>query len=166
MRRIVALAATVVLMSAAFTPAVLAQYEDHPAVGSWVLDTAPENPQNPPEMLTFNAEGTYRNWTVNGTGVGAWEPSGERGFAGTALYPFVDEGAGLSGLVKARIVGEVAEDGQTMSGTYTVEFPTEPVGVFPPPGEYGPAAWIATRILVEPQGETVGPYPLPPAPAE
>jgi hypothetical protein len=166
MRRIITLSMSVVLMLVAFAPAVLAQYEEHPAVGGWVLDPEPGNPDNPPNLLTFHADGTARDWNVNDTGVGVWEPTGESSFATTILYPVVDPEAGFVGITTAHIIGEASEDGQTTSGTYTIEFPTEPAGAFPPPGQYGPAEWIATRILVEPLGETVGPWPLPPPPEE
>ena len=108
---------------------------------------------NPPALTTLHADGTVRDWTVNDGGVGEWEPTGERGLASTMLYPLVDPEAGFVGVNTVRIIGEVSEDGQTSSGTFTLEFPTEPEGVFPPPGEWGPAQWNATRIVVEPLGE-------------
>ena len=162
-----ALAGTVILaLLGGLGGVVVAQYEEHPAVGGWVNNQAPDDPGNPPALTTFHADGTVRDWTVNDGGVGVWEPTGERGLASTMLYPLVDPEAGFVGVNTVRIIGEVSEDGQTVSGTYTVEFPTGPEGAFPPPGQYGPAEWIATRILVEPQGEPVGPWPLPPPPEE
>jgi hypothetical protein len=55
---------------------------------------------------------------------------------------------------------EVAEDGQSFAGTYTVEPPAamaEAMGA--PVGQLGPGAVTGQRIAVEPMGEPVGPIP-------
>ncbi len=165
MRRALVIPTTVVLMLAALAPAVSAQTEEHPIVGAWVKDPLPDDPTNQPDLLVIEADGTFIDVAVPETGIGTWEPTEDGGFVGTSMYPLVDEQAGFLGLITARIAGQVSEDGQTVSGTYTIEFPTEPAGAFPA-GEFGPAEWVATRVAVEPQGETVGPWPLPPTPAE
>jgi hypothetical protein len=168
MRRATVVLISLMLLMVALAPSAAAQClcEDQ-AVGSWVLDTEPANPDNPLSLMTIHADGTIRDWTVNGTGVGTWVPGMEAGIEGTILYPAVDPDAGLLlGFVTARITGEVSEDGSTISGAYTAEFPVEAEALFPPAGEYGPGEWIATRILVEPMGEPVGPLPVAPPPAE
>ena len=138
----------------------------HPNVGTWITDGFADDPDNPLSLATVNADGTTRDWNMNETGVGSWEPTGERTFITVTLYPVVDDEAGLIGFLTARTVGEISEDGQTASGTYTLEFPDAPTGVFPPPGEWGPVAFEAKRLNVEPPGETVGPWPLAPPPTE
>jgi len=160
MRRASITAMTIMLMLVAFAPAALAQDQEHPMVGSWVKDPAPDDPANQNDLTVFNADGTILDFAQPQPGVGSWVPTEDGGFAATSVYPLVDPEAGFLGYITARLVGQVSEDGQTMSGTYTIEFPSEPAGMFPP-GEYGPADWTASRVAVEPQGEPAGPWPLP-----
>lgn len=145
--------------------AAVAQYEDHPNVGTWI--TVPDDPAaNVGGYATVHADGTVRDWNVNVTGVGAWEPTGERTFRTTIVYPLPDGEGGLLGHYTARIEGEVSEDGQSATGIFTLEFPDDPSGAFPPPGEWGPAPFRSIRVNPEPIGEPVGPWPIEPRPME
>ena len=160
---------TVVALSLALLgPSTLAQYEDHPYVGTWLTDEYPDDPDNPHGVTSVAAAGTIHYWSVNGPGIGTWRPTGERSFEHLTLWPQELPEIGFAGYITIRMAGEVDEDGQTATGTWTIEFPAGPEGVFPPPGvEFGPAGFVSTRVNAEPQGEPVGPWPpLPPTEEE
>ena len=60
----------------------------------------------------------------------------------------------------------MTEDGQSFTGTYTIEPPAgvaEAMGI--PAGQLGPGNVTAQRIAVEPMGEPVAPLPEEEAPA-
>jgi hypothetical protein len=172
----VAVLATLALALGAISPAVVAQEDaaEHPIVGAWVLDSTPDDPSDAVDLVVFNAGGTLVSLSAEGPAAGSWEPTGERTadvtFHGLALGPDGDFG----GLFTIRSSGEVAEDGQTFTATYTVEPPAamaQMLGM--PEGQFGPGQVTAQRIAVEPMGEPVGPIPdvsemMPPeeAPAE
>ncbi len=67
---------------------------------------------------------------------------------------------GFVGYATIRTSIEVAEDGQSFAGTYTIEPPAgmaEAMGL--PAGQLGPGDVTGQRIAVEPMGEPVGPLP-------
>ncbi len=167
-------AALVALLIALFTltPSVQAQDDEmgtmgaHPAVGAWSIDPEVENPDNPPEYTVLGPDGAVINFNpVGGPAIGSWSARDERTADLTMLSPVVDEEGGYLGLMTIRASVEVADDGQTFSGSYTLEFPAGLEDMFPPAGEYGPAEVVGERISVELMGEPVGPWP-PMAPAE
>ncbi len=166
MRRPMVVTLALVLLTVSTGAPVVAQYEGHPNVGTWISDEDPDAPNNPLALSTVSSDGTVREWTANEVGVGSWQPTGERTFMTTTLYPMMDHNDELIGFLTARIEGEISEDGQTATGTYTLEFPEGPTGVFPPPGEWGPARFVAERLNVEPPGQPVGPWPLVPPGSE
>ena len=55
-------------------------------------------------------------------------------------------------MITIRATVEVAADGQTFTGDYTIEADFEGA----PPGEFGPGSVTGTRIVVEPMGTPVG----------
>ena len=121
---------------------------DHPIVGSWLLDADSEDPANPPSLVIFSSDGTFIESDSDGSvGIGAWESTGEN--TGILTLRFVDEGG--MGIIRASFV--VAEDGNTLTAEYTIEF-VDPEGESA--GEYGPATATATRAEVEAPGEPVG----------
>jgi hypothetical protein len=161
MRSTVAISATLALALAALSPGVTAQEDgaEHPLVGAWVLDPTPDDPTDAVDLFVVNPGGTVVSLSAEGPGVGSWEPTGDRSvdvtFRGLAFTP-----DGFAGLVTVRASGEVAEDGQTFTATYTIEPPAamaQMVGL--PEGELGPGEVFAQRISVEQMGETVGPAP-------
>ena len=166
MRRVIAFLLSLVLMLVAFSATALAQYEEHPNVATWI-GLGPEGESGDPiAITTIAADGTARDWTPNGPGIGTWEPTGERSFKTTFMYPISDPEAGFVGIVTLRIVGEVSMDGQTATGVYTLGFLDGPEGAFPPAGEYGPVEFTSIRMANESIGETVGPWPLDLPPAD
>ena len=92
----------------------------------------------------------------DGTGYGSWAATGERSADATFLVPQNDPEAGFVGYATIRTSIEVAEDGQSFAGTYTIEFPAamaEAMGL--PVGQLGPGEVTGQRIAVEPMGEPV-----------
>ena len=116
----------------------------HPIIGTWLLTVDPESP---PELIAFHADGTLHEASVDGsTGMGAWEATGPNSINLTMTE--VDEG----GFAVVRAAGEVSVDGQGFTADYTIEFTEDGVAT----GEYGPGQVTGTRINVEPMGEPIG----------
>ena len=163
MRRMGIIVLSVVMLCGAFGASIAVAQEatpaaggDHPVVGSWVLDTEPENPTNAPTLAVFSADGVYFQVEPAGevgtgtqVGVGSWETTGGT----TADMTFLIIGSdGFMLTIRASLD---AADGQSLTGTYTTEF-VDPDGVST--GEVGPGEVEGTRITVEPQGEPVGSF--------
>jgi uncharacterized cupredoxin-like copper-binding protein len=137
----------------------------HPIVGAWIAESSPENPDNPLEVVVIGPGGTITDASLGGIGSGAWVPTGERTADVTFVFPATDPEGTFAGFVTVRSSVEVAEDGQSFAGAYTLEFPAalaEALGMAP--GQLGPGEVTAQRIIVEPMGEVVG--PIPPEPTE
>jgi hypothetical protein len=127
--------------------------EEHPIVGSWLLDTDTAVPDNPMTLAVFTSDGVYFQVEPGegGThvGLGSWEPTGET-TADMTFRIFEDDGAML--VIRA---GIDSPDNQTVTATYTIEF-IESDGTSS--GEIGPGMAEGTRISVEPQGTPVGSF--------
>jgi len=173
MRRPVA--TTIVLMALllatlAAAPGVSAQATDeHPAVGVWLSDGSPDDTTDPLDLMTVAPGGIVTIALPDGTGYGPWAATGERSVDATFLIQQSDPEAGLVGYATIRTSIEVAEDGQSFAGTYTIEFPAamaEAMGL-PVGQQVGPGTVTGQRIAVEPMGEPV-PFPEEggPEPAE
>lgn len=117
----------------------------HPIVGSWILDTDADDPENPLSQVLFSSDGAYLQVDDDGVVVGAWESTG----AATAdlTFSFVDEEGGM-GTIRASL--EVEPDGQTLTATYTLEF-VDSAGESS--GELGPGLAEGTRMAVEGPGD-------------
>jgi hypothetical protein len=153
------------LAAVAAAPGVSAQATaDHPAIGAWMIDATPEDPTDQPELVIVAPGGFVINAASNGTGYGSWAATGERSADATFLVPVFDPEAGIIvGYVTIRTSIEVAEDGESFTGPYTVEFPAAMAEAFGAPvGELGPSEVTGQRIAVEPMGEPVGPIPAEP----
>jgi uncharacterized cupredoxin-like copper-binding protein len=141
-------------------PAALAQDATHPLVGAWLVASS----DAPPELVAVTADGLVVDLTPNGPAIGVWAATGGTTADVTIVLPVTDAAAGVVGLARARASVEVAGDGRTFSGTYTLEFPTGPDETT---GELGPGAVTGTRLEVEAMGTPVGPIPVEPlAPGE
>jgi hypothetical protein len=144
-------------------PGALAQDEsmavaEHPLVGAWIIEPTPDGPQ---DLLTVAPGGIMIEAGADGTtGYGSWVSTGERNADATFLVAFTDPEAGFLDYAVFRASVEVSEDGQSFSGTYTIEPPAEMAEAFGmPAGEQGPGDVTGQRIAVEPMGETVAPIP-------
>jgi hypothetical protein len=165
---VVTSASLLLLTLAAAAPGVAAQVDamssaDHPLVGTWIVDSTPDDPTDPLEVVVVGSGGTLLDTSLDGIGSGAWSPTGDRSADVTFVFPAADPEAGFIGFVTVRSSVEVADDGLSFSGTYTLEPPAamaEAMGMTP--GELGPGDVSAQRIVVEPMGEVVGPIPPEP----
>jgi hypothetical protein len=138
---------TLLLATVVTAPGVSAQAPaEHPAIGAWIVDGT---------EVAVVAPGS-----VEGSAYGSWAATGERSADVTSLWPLSDPEAGFIGFGILRASIEVAEDGQSFTGTYTMELPAgmaEAMGV--PVGQLGPGDVTGQRIAVEPMGTPVGPMP-------
>lgn len=163
MRRLSVFIAALALLGAglwAVASGALAQDDTagHPLVGSWLVDSELENPDNPNETALVHGDGTLVDINPGGDGGlevngGVWRSTGDR----TAELTFVNTfpiGDNVFATATIRATIEVSEDGNSFDGQYTVEITGMPVA---PEGEYGPEAVTGTRIQVEPMGTPVGP---------
>lgn len=120
----------------------------HPLVGAWILVDASD--PEAPFAASFSSDGIYHDSDPEGSGLGAWEPTGPTSAALTmVIMPPTEEGGGT---ITIRATIEVAADGQT----FTADFSIEASGEGAPAGEFGPGSVTATRIAVEPMGTPVG----------
>jgi hypothetical protein len=151
------------LATVAAAPGVSAQdTAEHPAVGAWTIDSSPDDPTDPLELVLIAPGGLIINAARDGNGYGSWAATGDRTADATFLFPIIAEDA-FAGYATIRTSIEVAEDGESFTGTYTWELPPEVAQAFGAPiGQLGPGEVSGQRIAVEPMGEPVGPLPEEP----
>jgi hypothetical protein len=166
MRRLISTLAVLAALALAMSTlggGVLAQDEtaaEHPIVGTWLVDPAPEAGMEPDQFNVFLPGGGVILLESQGTAAGAWQATGERSADVTVWLHGNDPEGGFVGFMKIRANLEVAEDGESLSGTYTIEAPSrlgEAFGL--PAGELGPGDVTGQRVAVEPMGEPVAPIP-------
>lgn len=149
----VVLLGTVVIGGGAFATAQETDAADHPLVGIWVIDMAPDDPANPSEQSIIAADGTMVHLAADTPpGYGVWEATGDN-TANVTFSVLFDDGSRR--LMHASV--EVALDGQSFTGTYTNEFFLNP---FPgeSSGEIGPGRWEATRLVAKGPGTPVASF--------
>ena len=128
--------------------------DEHPLVGTWLLDTDANDPENGPEATVFTADGAYISVDAEGfPNIGAWEATGEHTAILTIVSPGMEEEE-FAGTFMVRASVEVDETGDSFTAQYTGEFVT-PDGT--ETGEYGPGTATATRVTVEEMGTPAGP---------
>jgi hypothetical protein len=87
----------------------------HPLVGSWIVT----NPDGTPAVAAFTADGIVVDTEVGGgTGVGTWQPTGDRTAAFTFVIPVSDPE--FAGIIVVRATAEVSADGTTFTAPYSV----------------------------------------------
>jgi len=172
MRRLHILAALLLVVAAAIAPATVSAQgstpgtgTEHPVVGAWLIKTDPTCQCPPDEVVVLGPGGTMVDANPNATGYGTWAPTGANTADVTFLQPQTDDKGNFVGFLTIRASVEVASDGQTFSGTYTLEFPAamaQAAGL--QAGEYGPGTVTGQRVNVEKMGTPIGPIPQPPGP--
>jgi hypothetical protein len=161
------------LALAVAAPAAFAQEQamsDQPIVGAWVVHPFPGDPTQV-SLMVFGPGGTIVTTDQGGApGLGTWTASGDQTFDLTFDQPNAGPDGTFLGITTIRASGEVSEDGQSFTGTWTLELPEALAGMMGvPAGELGPGEVTAERISAEPMGESVGPLPdfsqmAPPSP--
>jgi hypothetical protein len=126
--------------------------EAHPIVGTWNTETSSGDPGD----VMFSADGTLVSVDTEDVSLGVWEATGPStvNLMFSGLIPAEEGGSGGRFIIRATL--EVAPDGQSFTGDYTVEVTADFEGA-PPAGEYGPDSVTGTRVVVEPMGTPVGP---------
>lgn len=123
---------------------------DHPARGSWSTASDPGDAEYTPRTMILSADGGAI--FVSGfatSGIGQWEPTG----ASSAIVTFTSVTNGPAQIV-IRAAIEVAPDGQSFSGTFTIEAQFDPAGGGTS-GEVGPGTITGTRMAAEAPGTPV-----------
>lgn len=120
----------------------------HPLVGSWILNTDPDNPDEPLSLASFTSDGTYIEIDTDGAGLGAWEPTGDT--SANLTFSYVDPAGGM---VTIRASIEVDAGGRSFTATYTTELRDPATGEWS--GQIGPDTAVATRMVVEGPGTPV-----------
>jgi uncharacterized cupredoxin-like copper-binding protein len=150
--------AALLLATSVAAPAALAQDQasaDAAIVGTWLAHPFPGDPTQV-SLITFTADGSLVTIDNQGTtGLGAWSAADDGTFD---LY--FDELSFGPDPTTIRANGQVSDDGQSFSGTWTLELPeaaAQQLGVSA--GELGPGEVTAERISEGPMGEPVGPLP-------
>jgi hypothetical protein len=126
--------------------------EAHPIVGTWNTETSSGDPGD----VMFSADGSVVSVDTEDVSLGVWEATGPStvNLMFSGLIPAEEAGSG-GGRFIIRATLEVAPDGQSFTGDYTVEVTADFEGA-PPAGEYGPDSVTGTRVVVEPMGTPVG----------
>jgi hypothetical protein len=123
-----------------------------PVVGAWLLDVDGDL-STPPTQAVFHADGTYLQTDAGGVGVGSWLATGPSTGALTfSVYDLEETGGFSSATVRAIL--EASADGQSISGTFTLE---QISGDGSSTGQMGPLTATGTRIPVEPMGSPAEP---------
>ena len=123
----------------------------HPAIGTWIVESEPEDIVTNIRAISFEPGGTS---SVISTGsgedplaaLGAWEPTGDTSVALT--FTLVTNGPAYI-IVRATL--DFASDGSTFTGSYTMEMVFDPAGGGTS-GEIGPGTLAGTRLVAEVPG--------------
>lgn len=147
---VVMMLATLIIGGSRFATAQDDSIVDHPATGSWLVDSNPGDTEYAPRLMTLSADGSAL--FVSGhqtTAIGAWEPTGDT----TAILTFTVAVNG-PGYIVFRASVDAAPDGASFTGTFTDEivFDPEHDGTS---GEIGPGTIDGTRLSAEAPGTPV-----------
>lgn len=153
----VMLLGTIVMAGGRFVVAQPVSASDHPAVGSWLVESDPDMGALSMRTLVVSAGGTalaISSVAPNGsTGAGVWAPTGDS----TAVLTFTLVTNGPAYIVLRASI-DIAADGQSFTGTFTDEAifdPTSPEGTS---GEIGPGRLTGTRLTVQAPGTPVASF--------
>jgi hypothetical protein len=157
MLSVVVLLGTIVMASGRVVVAQPDGARDHPAVGSWLVESDPDLGALSVRTLVVSADGTalaISSVAPNGSmGAGVWAPTGNATAALTVTL--VTDGPAFI-VLRASI--DIAADGQSFTGTFTDEAifdPTSPSGTS---GELGPGRLTGTRLTVQAPGTPVASF--------
>jgi len=95
---------------------------DVSVVGSWEIDTDEGDPDNPPALAVFHADGTYIELHEREPdGAGVWQTTGDGSVALIIVYHDVDENLELQGTIRVRANVELDATGDEFTAPYTVD---------------------------------------------
>ena len=153
----VVLRGTLVMAGGRFAAAQAISASDHPAVGSWLVESDPDMEALSVRTLVVSADGTalaISSVAPNGsTGAGVWSPTGDS--IAVLTFTLVTN---CPAYIVLRASIETAADGLSFSGTFTNEAifdPTSPEGTS---GEIGPGRLTGTRMTVQAPGTPVASF--------
>ncbi len=131
-----------------------------PVIGSWLVMSDPGDADYSPRLMTLSADGTAMFVSgENVTASGAWQGTGDA--AANVAFTVVTNGPAHI-VIRAAI--DVDPDGQSFSGTFTLEAVFDPAGGGTS-GEIGPGTIEGTRLVAEGRGTPVASFEefFPPA---
>lgn len=126
---------------------------DHPAIGSWLVESDPGDAEYSPRLMALSADGTAI--FVSGeqtTAVGAWDASGDA--TANVSFTLVTNGPAY---IVIRAAVEIDADGQAFTGTFTLEAVFDPAGGGTG-GEIGPGTLAGTRLVPSEPGTPVASF--------
>ncbi|HEV2528254.1 MAG TPA: hypothetical protein VGT61_07405 [Thermomicrobiales bacterium] len=124
-----------------------------PAVGSWNVESDPGDAEYSPRLITLAADGTALFVSGRQTvGVGAWSSTSDATVA--ASFAVTTDGPSYI-LIRAQL--EVAADGESFTGTYTIEAIFDPAGGGTS-GEIGPGTLTGARFAAEAPGTPIASF--------
>lgn len=128
-------------------------HTDHPAVGTWLVESDLSDAEFTPRLVTLAADGTAS--FVSGqqtTALGAWESMDDT----TAVLTFIAVTNGPA-YIEIRSTIDLASDAQSFTGTFTIEAVFDPAGGGTS-GEIGPGTLTGTRITPTAPGTPTGSF--------
>ena len=131
-----------------------------PVIGSWLVMSDPGDAEYSPRLMTLSADGTAMFVSgENVTAVGAWQVTGDA--SANVAFTVVTNGPAYI-VIRAAI--DIDPDGQSLSGTFTLEAVFDPAGGGTS-GEIGPGTIEGTRLVAEGPGTPVASFEefFPPA---
>lgn len=122
----------------------------HPAAGVWLVESEPDLGEMGVRSLllaTDGSAGVVSSASPGLTSLGAWKPTGDS-TAHVTAYMVTDGPA----YIVLRMALEIGSDGQTLTGTFTLEMVFDPTSPDGSSGEIGPGSVTGTRVMVEGPG--------------
>ncbi len=125
----------------------------HAAVGSWNVESDPGDAEYSPRLITLHADGTALFVSGRQTvGLGTWSSMSDA----TVAVSFAATTDGPSYiLIRAQL--EVAADGESFTGSYTIEAIFDPAGA-ESSGEVGPGTLTGARLAAESPGTPIASF--------
>jgi len=126
---------------------------EFPLVGTWQMTPDTTDPVGSFVLTTFGADGTVTNITTDGTtSLGVWSATGDT-TADVTVLGTTDGPAYV--VIRASVT--VAEDGESLTGTYTSEYIFDPAGGGTSQ-EIGPGMLSGSKVMVSAPGTPVDTY--------
>jgi hypothetical protein len=156
----VVLLGTLALGGGSLATAQDADMADHPAIGSWLIETDQDVGAMAVRTMVLNDDGTamaVSGISPNGAAsAGVWASTGDT--TANVTFTLVTDGPAY---ITLRFAIEIAADGQSLTGSYTAEMVFDPAnesGTGGSGGQIGPANITGTRLVAEGPGTPVSSF--------